>query len=167
MSEPQDMMLREISQSQIDKYHLLMSMKQSKSRVLAVKGWGRWKWGVLVKGYKVQWDESFLEICSVVLPACLSLFWLPSQITINLVAYKQQKFMAHNSGGQRFQIRVPGCRLLLVASHGIVTRDLWYLFSFFFFFFMVTPWHMEVPRPGMKFKLQLQFMPQLRQCWIF
>ena len=54
----------------------------------------------------------------------------------------------------------------------------------FFFLFWLYPWHMEVPRPGLKSKLHLQSMrqlqqyqilnlsgwglkPQQRQCWIF
>ena len=42
-----------------------------------------------------------------------------------------------------------------------------FLFSFFLFFFKwLHPWHVEVPRPGIESKPQLQPTPQLRQSWI-
>ena len=37
---------------------------------------------------------------------------------------------------------------------------------FFYFYFFVAPWDMEVPGPGIRSKLQLQPIPQLRPCWI-
>ena len=39
-------------------------------------------------------------------------------------------------------------------------------FFFFFFFFAPHLWHMKVPRPEIKSKLQLWPIPQLQQCWI-
>ena len=44
-----------------------------------------------------------------------------------------------------------------------------FLLSFFLLFknlFWLHLWHVEVPGPGIKFKLQLWPVPQLWQCWI-
>ena len=40
--------------------------------------------------------------------------------------------------------------------------------EFFFLIFLFQPslQHMEVPRPGSEYKLQLQPTPQLQRCWI-
>ena len=38
--------------------------------------------------------------------------------------------------------------------------------SFFFFFLWPHPWHREIPRSGIESELQLQPMPQPRQCQI-
>ena len=43
---------------------------------------------------------------------------------------------------------------------------LFLFFSFLFFFFLLYPRGMEVPGPGVKFELQLQPRPQLRQLQI-
>ena len=36
----------------------------------------------------------------------------------------------------------------------------------FFFSFSATPWHMELPRPGIEYKLELQPISQPQQCQI-
>ena len=36
----------------------------------------------------------------------------------------------------------------------------------FFVFLGLHPWHMEVPRPGVKLKLSCQLTPQPQQRWI-
>lgn len=41
-------------------------------------------------------------------PPCLSQFKLGSQSTAKWVAYKQQRFISHSSGGWKSEIRVPG-----------------------------------------------------------
>lgn len=54
----------------------------------------------------------------------VSTFELQSQNTTDQVAYKQQTFLSHVSGGQRSNIKVPVC-----PGEGPLPGDNWNLFS--------------------------------------
>ena len=61
--------------------------------------------------------------------------------------------------------------LTVLRLHPSYFFSLWFLLSIFscgnfFFFSWPHPQHVEVPRPGIEFKLQLQHMPQLQLCQI-
>ena len=114
-----------------------------------------------------------------------SQFGLLQQITIDWVAYEQQKFISYSSGVWNAQIKVPAwldpgegpppgyrppaslCSLMWwKGGKRELSRISLSLSLFFFFLFRTAPaWHMEVPRLGIEFGLQLTAYTTATETW--